>query len=70
MKNKQVKKMIYSGYCDLSSKYVNQYDKVKYEWSFDRMRLCEMNMRRQQLRHAQISVVSVTADQLRVINGQ
>lgn len=65
MKNKKVKQSLHSGYCFLHGKYVDKWDKQKYEWAFDRLRLFEMGMKRQKLRHPHISKVSLTANQLR-----
>ncbi|CAH7416429.1 conserved hypothetical protein [Vibrio chagasii] len=67
MKNKNVKAMLHSGYCQLSSKHVDNYNKERYEWAFDRLRLMEMGMKRSKLRHAHFSKISLTANQLRGI---
>ncbi len=65
MDNKKVKKSLHSVYCFLHGKYVDNWDKQRYEWAFDRLRLFESGMEREQLRHSNLSNVSITADSLR-----
>jgi hypothetical protein len=65
MKNKKVKQSLYSVYCFIHGKHVDAWDRERYEWAFDRLRLFEMGMSRKQLRHTHLSKASLTADQLR-----
>lgn len=66
MSNKKVKASQLSLFQDLHCHHVNNKDKVRSEWAFDRLRLFEdKGMHRTKLSHPHISKVSLTADQLR-----
>ncbi len=67
MKNKKVKRSLYSVWCDVYGKHVDSGCKKMYDWAFDRLRLFEMNMDRSKLRHPEVSKVSLTADQLKEV---
>ncbi len=59
--NKQVKAMMiemyYSAFERESEK--NNHNSKRWNWTFDRMRLCECNFKREKLRHPELSLISV-----------
>ena len=70
MKNKYFKNSQLDLYAQLFSRHINNGDKLRRDWAFDRLRLFEQNMKRTKLRHHEVSKVSVSGeDHKKVIKG-